>query len=142
VPRNSRHPKLLANEDVSRWHRNIARRNKTRADDWLRKLGLFCERMDTTPADLLKMDGESIADLLEDYADKFALTSTAKVLSVVKSLCVRKGIIVDWKINTTAIPGLRWRPNKGSAPAANSVAHGLGFRRLLLLSAWCQSSCD
>jgi integrase len=60
--------------------------------------------MDTTPADLLKMDGESVADLLEDYADKFALTSTPKVLSVVKSLCVRKGIIVDRKINTTAIP--------------------------------------
>ena len=92
MPRNPRHEKLLADEDVSRWYRNLARGNETTAKDWLRKLGLFCERTKTTPATLMRMDQETVGDLLEDYVEEYPRTSTAKVLTVVRSLFARKGI--------------------------------------------------
>jgi hypothetical protein len=92
MPRNPRHDRLLADEDVARWYRNLARGNETTAKDWLRKLGLFCERKNTTPAALLSMDQEAVGDLLEDYVDEYPRTSTAKVLTVVRSLFARKGI--------------------------------------------------
>ena len=37
------HKKLLENQDVKRWHDNVARGSGVTADVYLRRLGNFCE---------------------------------------------------------------------------------------------------
>ena len=62
--------KLLENTDIKRWYNNLARGSPHTAEVRVRKLGLFCERHHTTPAQLINVatkDPKTMADLLEDH---------------------------------------------------------------------------
>jgi hypothetical protein len=47
MPRRDRHIKLTSDPDVKRWYEAFD--SQKTAKDRLRQLGLFCERMETTP---------------------------------------------------------------------------------------------
>ena len=69
-PTKSRHKKLLADPDVTRWYQNIARGSTMTADVRLRRLGVYCERTKTTPKELAQMGIDSVKnveDALLDY---------------------------------------------------------------------------
>lgn len=69
-PTKSRHKKLLADPDVKRWYQNIARGSTMTADVRLRRLGVYCERTDTTPKELAQIGTDSVKnveDALLDY---------------------------------------------------------------------------
>jgi len=54
-PTKSRHKKLLVDPDVKRWYQNIARGSTMTDDVRLRRLGVYCERTDTTPKELAQI---------------------------------------------------------------------------------------
>jgi hypothetical protein len=56
---------LLEDDDVRRWHQNVARGSVTTADVYLRRLGAFCERRKISPREFASMsDGEVKAVLV------------------------------------------------------------------------------
>ena len=60
---------LLSNQDIRRWHDNLARSSIVTAEVRLRKLGKFCENNKITPMELIELGQKhprAIADLLED----------------------------------------------------------------------------
>ena len=69
-PTKSRHKKLLVDPDVKRWYQNIARGSTMTADVRLRRLGVYCERTNTTPKELAQIGIDSVKkveDALLDY---------------------------------------------------------------------------
>ena len=61
---NSRHKKLLEKDaDVLRWYNNTARGSKFTADVNLRRFGLFYERNNTTPKQLVEIGQNNIKQL-------------------------------------------------------------------------------
>ena len=69
-PTKSRHKKLLVDPDVKRWYQNIARGSTMTADVRLRRLGVYCERTNTTPKELAQIGIDSVRkveDALLDY---------------------------------------------------------------------------
>ena len=66
----SRHKRLLEEPDVKRWYDNVARGSKTTADVRIRRLGVYCERTNTTPTKFAQLGINSVRDvedLLMDY---------------------------------------------------------------------------
>ena len=62
--RIARHRKLLdTDENVKRWYNNVARGSKLTADVKMRRLGLFCERNNITPQELVNMGQNNIRQL-------------------------------------------------------------------------------
>ncbi len=61
------HERLLGDEDVRRWFQNVERGARTTADNYLRILGLSCERMGLTPAEFAGLDPKERDDRLDDY---------------------------------------------------------------------------
>jgi len=67
--RRSRYEKLLGDEQVRRWHRNLARGSPITAEVALRRLGKLCELFETSPRGLLELarrDLMGFQDSLED----------------------------------------------------------------------------
>ena len=62
---------LLKDDKVRRWFDNMARKARNTADQNLRMLGLFCKRMDTTPAALVEMSFDERSSVIEDYIGQF-----------------------------------------------------------------------
>jgi len=54
---------LLKNNDVKRWHENLARGSKLNADIRLRRLNLFCHTINTTPTRLVSVGNKNILDI-------------------------------------------------------------------------------
>ena len=85
-PRRS-HRTLLEDEDISRWHANVARGSQVTADVYLRRLGNFCGRFNVTPKSLVSMGEDErynlmldvISSLEEDYTGSY-------ILSIVKAI--------------------------------------------------------
>ncbi|MDH3191730.1 MAG: hypothetical protein OEM18_03470 [Nitrosopumilus sp.] len=66
----SRHKRLLVDPDVKRWYQNIARGSTMTADIRLRRLGVYCERTNTTPKEFAQIgiaDVKKVEDDLLDY---------------------------------------------------------------------------
>ncbi|MEM2904802.1 MAG: site-specific integrase [Candidatus Bathyarchaeia archaeon] len=61
---------LLDDEDVRRWHENLAAKSLVTAGVYLRGLGLYCEKNDTTPREILekaRRDGKAFRDGFSDF---------------------------------------------------------------------------
>lgn len=59
----SRHKRLLEEPDVKRWYDNVARGSKVTADVRIRRLGVYCERTNTTPAKFAQLGITSVRDV-------------------------------------------------------------------------------
>jgi len=65
----SKYMPLLENSSVLRWYKNVARGAQTTADVYLRRLGSFCNQMNTTPSQLVKIKSKGIHTLLLDFIE-------------------------------------------------------------------------
>ena len=70
MPRRDRHIKLTEDPDVRRWYEAFD--SQKTAKDRLRQLGLFCERMGTTPKGYVRLNTKAYTDMLQDYCAKWA----------------------------------------------------------------------
>jgi hypothetical protein len=65
MPRRDRHVKLTEDDDVRRWCEAFDSQKTEK--DRLRQLGLFCERMGTTPKGYVELSVKDYTDMLRDY---------------------------------------------------------------------------
>jgi hypothetical protein len=77
--------RMLENPDARRWYNSLCDRSKVTADNYLRTLGLFCERTGTTPATLVAMNDEDRDDLVEDYIHTNRNGAAPVALKAIKS---------------------------------------------------------
>jgi hypothetical protein len=84
----SRHKQLLSDPEVRRWYDNIARGSIITADVYLRRLGLFCEKNNTTPKVLAEMDEASLTGLTLDNVTRLEAEDHAGsyIESIVKAV--------------------------------------------------------
>src|SRR3989449_7695469 len=78
MPRRDRHIKLTEDLDVRRWYEAFD--SQKTAKDRLRQLGLFCERMGTTPKGYVRLNTKAYTDMLQDYCDKYAGETVKKAV--------------------------------------------------------------
>jgi hypothetical protein len=67
TPLHAKHQHLLGDDDIRRWHSNIARGSPITADVYLRRLGAFCAENKLNPSALAKMTATKLENLLMDY---------------------------------------------------------------------------
>ena len=81
------HRKLLEDEDISRWHGNVARGSMVTADVYLRRLGNFCGRFHVTPGGLASMGEDELYNLMLDAITELEGDySGSYILSIVKAI--------------------------------------------------------
>ncbi len=111
-----RHFDLLKDKDVRRWYNNVKEGSQTTADTSIRRLGLFCEFVNKTPQDLLKLDEKERNDLLVDFVSDFrnhdgrerSGTYIQAMIKPVRSWFAFNGIQVTRKVK---IKGTNSRPS-------------------------------
>jgi hypothetical protein len=102
---------LLANQDIRRWHDNLARSSIVTAEVRLRKLGKFCENNKITPMELIDLGlkrPKDVADLLEDTITTMEKKGNAPqyiktVVTAVKSWLHHFDIEIKRKIKITNV---------------------------------------
>ncbi len=88
-----RHRKLLEDPNVKRWCDNTARGSVATAEVRLRRLGVYCERTNTTPRDFAQAgvdDVRKVEDMLMDYVSllegkKYAPSYIEDILKALRS---------------------------------------------------------
>jgi hypothetical protein len=81
------HRKLLEDEDISRWHGNVARGSRVTADVYLRRLGNFCGRFHVTPKGLASMGDDELYKLMLDAITTLEGDySGSYILSIIKAI--------------------------------------------------------
>ena len=111
-----RHFELLNDQDVRRWYNNVKEGSQTTADTSIRRLGLFCEFVHSTPGDLLKLSEKERNDLLVDFVGSFrnhdgrerSGTYIRAMVKPVRSWFAFNGITITRKIK---IKGSNSRPS-------------------------------
>lgn len=58
---------LLADEDLARWHANVARGSSITADVYARRLAAFCEQTRTGPTEIANLPERRLRDVLLDF---------------------------------------------------------------------------
>ena len=58
---------MLKDKDIARWKHSTDAGSKITGDVYLRRLGSFCNYIQKTPDQLLKMKDKTLADLIDDY---------------------------------------------------------------------------
>ena len=87
MTRKGAHRKLLEDEDIKRWHGNVARGSRVTADVYLRRLGNFCERFHVTPEGLASMGEDELYNLMLDAITTLeAEYSGSYIQSIVKAM--------------------------------------------------------
>ena len=104
---------LLKDPDVKEWYENIIRGHQSTASVYIRSLGRFCIRNNTTPVKLLSLKGKDRDSLLIKNVDTLvkqqkAGSYIASELKAVKSWLSWNSIAVTKKIK---IPGANRRPS-------------------------------
>lgn len=111
-----RHFDLLEDQDVRRWYNNVKEGSQTTADTSIRRLGLFCEYVNMTPKELLKLNEKERNDLLVDFISDFrnhdgkerSGTYLQSLVKPVRSWYLFNGIQITRKIK---IKGTNSRPS-------------------------------
>jgi hypothetical protein len=93
---------LLDDQQVRRWHDNVARGSPITADVYLRRLGSFCAENKLTPAVLAAMSSLKLDNLLMDYVSskekQYAGSYIESTVKAVKSWLTHNGIELKRKI--------------------------------------------
>ena len=63
------HHTLLEIEEVQKWHNHLSRKSKVTANVYLRRLGNYCEKFNTTPMEFANRDVDELEDKLDDLVD-------------------------------------------------------------------------
>ena len=63
----NRYGYLLENKEIARWKHSVDSGSKITGDVYFRRLGSFCNFIQKTPDQLLKMKDKALADLIDDY---------------------------------------------------------------------------
>ncbi len=74
---SSRSGRLLADEDVARWHFNLAQESELTADIYLRRLDMVCEEFRTSPQRLGKLNALAAYDFLVDMVRHYSAEGIA-----------------------------------------------------------------
>ncbi len=98
---------LLKDDDLRRWHDNLARGARKTADNYARTLSRFCERVGRTPKGYVVLDAKEREDLLQDEIARLTLedkTGEARnVKKAVVSWLAHNGLRVNRKIRLPRI---------------------------------------
>ncbi|MCL4343569.1 MAG: site-specific integrase [Nitrososphaerota archaeon] len=94
---------LLNDQNVRRWHDNVARGSKITADVYLRRLAAFCRSSKITPRELASLESKRIYDLLLDMVTEMEKQGKAggyisSSLKAIKSWLSYNDIQVNRKI--------------------------------------------
>ncbi len=93
---------LLRDNDLRRWHHNLAQGAMKTADMYARTLSRFCERVDRTPKDYVSLDAKEREDLLQDEIARLAMEDKAgearNVKKAVVSWLAHNGLRLNRKI--------------------------------------------
>lgn len=79
----TKYSKLLQDEQVKRWHSNLARGSQITAEVALRRLSKLCELLETTPKGMIekaKNNMRGFQDALEDMVGKLELDGKAPAI--------------------------------------------------------------
>jgi hypothetical protein len=102
TPLHAKHRHLLGDDDVRRWHSNVARGSAVTADVYLRRLGAFCVENKLNPNALAKMSGTKLDNLLMDYVStkekQYAGSYIKSTVKAVKSWLAYNGVELKRKI--------------------------------------------
>ena len=105
--RKDRVRSLLKDEDLRRWHENLAQGARKTADTYARTLSRFCERAGQTPKDYVGLDAKEREDLLQDEIARLTLedkTGEARnVKKAVVSWLAHNGLGLNRKIRLPRI---------------------------------------
>src|SRR5487761_111073 len=66
---SSRYGHLLSDEDMRLWYRQLERGSEDTAENYLKRLGRFCDEHDVTPKGYLSLPKKTREDLLIKYID-------------------------------------------------------------------------
>ncbi len=117
VERKHRVRVLLEDDDLRRWHDNLAHGAKKTADNYARTLSRFCERVGRTPKGYVGLDGKEREDLLQDEIARLTLEDkTGEARNVKKSVVswlAHNGLRLNRKIRLPRI--LERKRNKRQA---------------------------
>jgi hypothetical protein len=93
---------LLEDDDIRRWHGNVARGSPITADVYLRRLGAFCAENKLNPNTLAKMTVTKLENLLMDYVSakekQHAGSYIKSTVKAVKSWLAYNGVELKRKI--------------------------------------------
>ena len=94
---------LLADEDVNRWYRNVARGSRITADVCLRRLGAYCAEFGVTPRRLVEFGDKELTRHVLEAVGKledrgFAGSYISSTLKALKSWLRFNGVIINVKI--------------------------------------------
>ena len=70
MARGTEYTGLLKDEDVRRWHENVARGSEVTGDVYLRRLGNFCEAHNLSPKKLAGMSDTRLRNMLMDFVSE------------------------------------------------------------------------
>lgn len=111
---------LLTDDDLRRWHGNLAHGARNTADNYARTLSRFCERIERTPKDYVCLDAKEREDLLQDEIARLALeekTGEARnIKKAVVSWLAHNGLHLNRKIRLPRIEE-RKRNRRQATPA-------------------------
>src|SRR3989304_2722122 len=98
---------LLKDDDLRRWHDNLAHGARKTADNYARTLSRFCERVGQTPKGYVGLDAKEREDLLQDEIARLTLedkTGEARnVKKAVASWLAHNGLRLNRKIRLPRI---------------------------------------
>jgi integrase len=102
TPLHAKHQHLLGDDDIRRWHSNIARGSPITADVYLRRLGAFCAENKLNPNTLVKLTATKLENLLMDYVSakekQYAGSYIKSTVKAVKSWLAYNGVELKRKI--------------------------------------------
>ena len=102
-PANPPRLSILSDPDVNRWYNNLVQGSQVTADVFVRRLGAVCDRIGTTPKELVSMSEEKRYNTLLDFVSSqqkegYAGTYIAHSLVAVRSWLSHHGIRINRKI--------------------------------------------
>jgi integrase len=112
IDRRKRYLELRQSKEINRWYNQIGKR--ITAEVYLRRLGSFCNAMNTDPFKLIKMNEKKLKDTVMDYIEMLENEGKAgsyikSIIKGVKSWLSFNGITIKTKIkirNTEDTPTL------------------------------------
>ena len=102
TPLHAKHQHLLGDDDIRRWHSNVARGSPVTADVYLRRVGAFCAENKVSPNALAKIGARKLENLLMDYVSakekQYAGSYIKSTVKAVKSWLAYNGVELKRKI--------------------------------------------
>lgn len=104
---HAKHQHLLGDDEIRRWHSNVARGSPVTADVYLRRLGAFCAENKVNPNALANMGATKLENLLMDYVSakekQYAGSYIKSTVKAVKSWLAYNGVELKRRIKIRGV---------------------------------------